>query len=374
MRCAKQYLALLFVVFLFDYGLAKEPELTLEISLEGKIVSGDVLDGNIILSSPEAFQVMKSNGKEIFKAELGPNQHLVASEDGGFYGITTYSTKASPGFLAAERFELHSADGEKLWEIENPKVSEFLISPGGELVVGMSGGEGSPESALVFYDHAGELISSTAVRFPQGISFSADGKYVLVNSAKDGLLLFDDPGELKSKLGPCERFAISADGEYVAAVSNGSLRFYHQGKPIGEPQQVGPFVREMVFSPESEFLGLIDKKNLHLFKVKTGKLLLKHTLKQAELSFVSLDLSPGGERTVTGLDLDKGSKAPPTERHTNGLVLVFHKDGSLIWHEEISYKLWSALFPRVQLSADGSRFSVTTREKIHLYQGNWSEK
>lgn len=373
MRSEKLCMVLLFVLFLFVYGLAKEPALVLEIPLEGETFSGDISDGNLILSSQKGLRVVKSDGKETFKAVLGPNQHLVASEDGGFYGITTYSKKASPGFLAAERFELHSAEGEKLWEIENPEVSEFFISEGGGLVVGMWGGEGSTESPLVFYDHAGELILSTVVSFPQGITFSSNGRYVLVNSAKDGLLLFDDSGELTSKLGPCERFAISADGEHVAAVSNDSLRFYHQGKLAGEPQQVSPFVREMAFSPESGFLGLIDKKNLYLFEVKTGKLLWKHTLEQPELSFVSLDLSPGGERTITGLDFDKGSKAPPEERHTNGLVIVFNKGASLIWQKEISYKLWGAIFPRVQFSEDGSRFSVATREKIYLYQGAWFE-
>ena len=137
----------------------------------------------------------------------------VASDDGGFYGITTYSKKASPGHLAAERFELHSANGVKLWKIENPEVSEFFISPGGRLVVGMSGGEGSGESPLAFYDHDGELISSTVVSLPQGILFSSNGKHVLVNSAKDGLLLFDDSGELKVKLAPCDWFAISSGGE-----------------------------------------------------------------------------------------------------------------------------------------------------------------
>ena len=375
MRGPGKYLVFVFLLLLFKFGLASEPELVLEMAVEGKRIGGDILDGKLILSSQEKLWVSTPEGKESFQMNLKPNQGLVASEDGKFFGITTYSKDASPGFLAAKRFELYSVDGRKLWEID-PAFggTDFYISNGAKLVVGISGGEGSPESRLVFYNHTGKLISSTKIAFPQGISFSSNGKYLLVNSAKGGLLGFDGSGDLIANFGPCERFAISSDGEYVATISAGNLKFYHQGKPIGNPTKINPLVRGMSFSPENKYLGVIDKKNLYLFEVGTGKLLWHYTLDKPELSFISMDLSGNAEKMITGVDFDKGRKVSPKERHTEGRVYIFDKDGKIIWEKQLSYKLWSAFFPRVQFSSDGKRFCIITKEKVYLFKGNGKEK
>jgi|GEM_PF-1149622 len=394
MRDLKRYLTLIFLSLLFaPAGLAFEPELVLEMQVEEKTISGNILDGKLILSSQERFRVLTSEGKESYpqdpnsdQANLKPNQGLVTSEDGEFFGIATYTKDASPGFLAAERFELFSADGKKLWEIEKPEVSDFYISDRAKLIVGISSADGSPESPLVFYNNAGDLIFDTKIRFPQGVSFSSNGKYVLVNSAKDGLLVFNDAGDLsagqltqmrstgKANFGTCEQSTISSDGEYIATVSNGELKFYHQSKSIGNPLKINPLVRGMSFSPENEYLGVFDKKNLYLFEVKTGKLLWRYALEQPELSFISVDVSDDAEKIIAGMDFDKGRKFPPEERHTKGLVYLFDKDGKIIWEKQLSYKLWSAFFPRVQFSSDGKRFCIITREKIYLFKGNGKEK
>ena len=378
----KRYLTLILLSLLFaPAGFAFEPELIFEIPVEEKTISGNILDGKLILSSQETFRVLTPEGKESYPQDpnsdqrnLKPNQGLVTSEDGEFFGIATYTKDASPGLLGAKSFELYSIDGKKLWEIENPEVSDFYISNGAKLVVGISGAEGSPESQLIFYNPSGELITSTKISFPQGISFSSNGRYVLVNTAKDGLLAFNEAGDLIANLGLCEKFAISADGEDVAAVSNGELKFYHQGKPTGNPLKINSLVREMSFSPENKYLSAIDKKNLYLFEVQTGKLLWLYALDQPELSFISVDVSRAAEKIIAGIDFDKGRKSPPEERHTKGLVYLFDKNGKIIWEKQLSYKLWSALFPRVQFSSDGKRFCIITREKVYLFKGDGKEK
>jgi len=148
MRDLKRYLTLIFLSLLFaPAGLAFEPELIFEMPVEGKTVSGDILDGKLILTSRESFRVLTSEGKESYQKNLKPNQGLVTSEDGEFFGIATYSKDASPGFLAAERFELFSSEGKKLWEID-PAFggTDFYISNGAKLVVGISSADRSPES------------------------------------------------------------------------------------------------------------------------------------------------------------------------------------------------------------------------------------
>ncbi len=374
MRVPKVCLLVCLAPFLLSSSLAAGPELVSEIAIEGKTVHGDVLSGKLILSSPQDFQVLTAGGNEVYRAELGENQGLVSSEDGEFFGITTYSTKATPGLLSAEKFELYSADGNKLWEIENPGVSEFFISREAKLIVGMSGAEAAPESEIAFYDSNGDLISATKVRLAQGVSFSSDGEHILVNSAKDGLLLFDRAGRLTNRFGPGDQFAMSSDGKYVAAASEGNLKLFDVGKPARELTQSDSPVRGMSFSPDNSYLSVIEKKNLYLFQVETGKLLWRYTLEKPELSFVSLGLSLAGERTIAGVDSDNGSQVPSTERHTQGLVYVFDDSGQPIWQEGFSYRLWSAMFPLVRISPDGTRFSVTTREKVYQYEGNWSEK
>ncbi|MGB2804962.1 MAG: WD40 repeat domain-containing protein [Candidatus Zixiibacteriota bacterium] len=374
MEGLRRYLVLAFILLPFKFGFALEPELVLEMPVEGRIIGGDILDGKVVSLSREKLWVSTPEGKRSFQMSLKPNQGVVASDDGGFFGITTYSKDVPVGFLGAERFELHSADGEKLWEIEDPEVSEFYVSNGAKLTVGISANGESPESHLAFYNQAGELIFGTKVGFLQGVSFSANGKYFFASSAKDGLKSFDESGQLKDNFGTCDKFAVSPDGDYVATVLDGNLKFFHQGKPIGDPREIDPLVRAMSFSPESECLAVLDKKNLYLFEVAGGKLLWQHTLDQTELSFISVDVSPGAERIIAGIDFDKGREAQSKDRHTRGLVYIFDREGKITWQREFSYQLWSALFPRVQFSSDATRFSVMTREKVYVFATSQPEE
>lgn len=374
MEGLRRYLVLVFLLLPLKFGFALEPELVLEMPVEGRIIGGDILDGKVVSSSREKLWVSTPEGKRSFQMSLEPNRGVVASPNGNFFGITTYSKDMPTGFLAAESFELYSADGNKLWEMENPEVSEFCVSNGAKLIVGISANGESPESHLAFYNQAGELILSTKAGFLNGVSFSANGKYFLVNSAKDGLMSFDESGQLKDNFGPCDKFAVSPDGDWVATASDGRLRFFDQGKPIEVSLEISPFVRAMSFSPESEYLAVLDKKNLYLFEVAGGKLLWQHTLDQPELSFISVDVSPGAERIVAGIDFDKGREAQSKDRHTRGLVYIFDREGKITWQREFSYELWSAFFPRVQFSSDGSRFSVVTREKVYVFNMSRSEK
>lgn len=371
MKTLKRCLILILLLLLFaQIGLALEPKLIFEKPVEGKIMKGSVSDGNLILSSPQGFQILTSDGKQSYQASLKPNQGLVTSPDGNCFGIITYSKSASPGFLAAENFVLYSANGTKLGEIKNPEVSDFYVPNPANLIVGISGGEGGAKSRLVFYDRAGNPIKSLEIGFLEGVSFSSNGKSVFVNSGKDGLSAFDDSGALKANFGLCEKFATSQDGEYVATNSDGNLQIYHQGKPVGNPLNVNPLIREMCFSPDNKYISVIDKKNLFLFEVQTGNLLWQYSLDKPELSFISVDISPNAEKIIAGIDYDKGRKIAPEERHTTGFVYLFDKDGKITWQKEISYKLWGAVFPKVQFSADGANFSVITREKIYLFKGN----
>jgi hypothetical protein len=365
---------LVFTLFLFEFGLAFEAKLVSEIPLEGRSVGGDILDGRLISSSHQSLSVLDSEGKEAFHLELKPNQGVTSSDDGLFFGITTYSTKASPGFLAAESFELFAAEGSKLWEVEDPEVSSFHISDGARLVVGLSGGEGVSNSWLVFYNGKGEEINRTEVSYPQAISFSSNGRYVFVNSATDGLLAFHDSGGSKFNLGPCEQFTVSSDGEHIAVVGEGNLKLFHQGKLKDDVLKISPLVRGMRFSPENAYLAVIDKKSLSLLETDTGKLLWQQHLNQSGRSFISLDVSADAEMIIAGIDIDKGREVPQNERHTRGWVLIFDKDGEIIWEKQFSYQLWSIFFPKVSFSSDGERFSVVTREKVYLFEVEQAEK
>lgn len=374
MRSPGKCLIFVFLLLLFKFALAWEPELVLEMPVEGKRTGGDILDGKLILSSQEKLWVATPQGKEAFYMDLKPNQGVVASADGGFFGIITLSPKASPGFLAAEKFELYFSEGKKLWEIEKPNASDFYVSPGGRLIAGLSSSEGSSKSRLVFYGQTGNLTGSAKIEVPQEFSFSPNGEYLLVNTVKDGLLAFSDSGVLAAEFGLCQKFAVSRDGMYVATVSDGNLRLFALGKPVGNSVEIDPLVRGMSFSPEDAYLCVFDKTNLYLFEVPKGKLVWQYTMDQPGLSFISADVSSDAVRVIAGIDLDKGSEVPYEERHTKGLVYVFDRDGKIAWERELLYRLWGSLFPRVRFSADGSRFSVVTREKIYLFDVTQPEK
>ena len=84
-------------------------------------------------------------------------------------------------------------------------------------------------------------------------------------------MLFDQAGRLTNRFEACDRFAISADGENVATISGRNLKLYTAGKLAGDLKEIAPFSRGMAFSPESKYLGVVDKKKLYLIEESNGK-------------------------------------------------------------------------------------------------------
>ena len=370
MKDILRYFALiLFLVLIGQVEVkALEPALVLEKSIKEKSVNPNFVDGKIIISSREGLGALTQEGKEFFKLKLKENQDVITSENGEYFGITTYSPKGSPGSLKAGKFVLHSADGKVLWQIENSRSSAFFIANNGKLVGGILSLEGKRESELIFYNENGDSVFSTRINFFQGLSFSPNGGFVFIRSGTDGLLVFDQKGELKGNYKTCEEFAASPDGDRVACVSNGKLNFYRQGKLISVGKRENILARGMALSPDNRYVSLIDKKTLCLFDFETGEVLWQYNLDQPELSFISIDMSRNADMIIAGVDFDKGRNVTPEERHTKGYVYLFDKEGNLNWEKDLSYKLWNAFIPGVKFSLDGSIFSVTTRESIYLFK------
>lgn len=377
MRIPKCWLALILLcLFSVKAASALEPSLILEKPLEGKRALGNVADGDLVLSSSAGISVLTPQGKEISQLALKSNQGTVSSGDGKFLGITTFSENSPSGFLGADKFDLYSADGTKLWEISRPPVADFYVSNRANWIVGVASGGDGPQSGLVFYDHAGDSVSSVKIGFLQGIFFSQDGKRIFVNSAKEGLVAFGSNkdstiGSLeKTSYGPCDNFAASSSGENVVTFSQGGFDFFYRGNQTGSYTKPDILVRKMALSPDGKYLGFIDKKSLSLLETNTGKLLWQYILDKPELSFVSLDVNGNASQIMVGVDFDKGKKENPEDRHTNGFVYLLDKSGKSVWTKEFTYKLWGANFPKVQFSADGTSFSVLTREKAYLFKNS----
>ncbi len=364
---------ILLSLFSVNFAWALDPALILEKPVEGKRVMGNFADGDLVLSSSAGISILTSQGKEISQSALKSNQGLVSSGDGKFFGITTFSENTPSGFLGADKFELYSADGAKLWEISRPPVADFYVSNRANWIVGVGSGGDSPQSGLIFYNHSGDSVSSIKTGFLQGIFFSPDGNVIFVNSAKEGLVAFGsniDPATGspdKTSYGPCDNFAASSSGENVVTFSQGSFNFYTRGKKTGSYSKPDIMVRKMALSPDGKYLTFLDKKSLSLLETNTGKLLWQHILDKPELSFVSLDVAGNASQIILGVDFDKGKNEDPENRHTNGFVYLLDNSGKTVWTKEFSYKLWGANFPKVQFSSDGTKFSVITREKIYLF-------
>jgi outer membrane protein assembly factor BamB len=365
----KYFVLILFLVLSGQVQVkALEPALILEKSITEKSVNPNFVNGKISLSSRKQLSTLTQAGKEFFKLKLKENQEVVTSGNGEYFGITTYSTKGPLGFLKCEKFALHSAEGRMLWQIESPKSSAFFIANNGKLVVGVSSFEGKKESELIFYNENGDSVFSTKVNFFQGLTFSPDGGSVFVHSGTNGLLVFDEKGNLKGDYETCEEFAASLDGDWVACVSDGKLNFYHQEKLLSGGKGENILARGIALSPDGGYTSVIDKKNLYLFDFNTGGLLWQHTLTPPELSFISIDMTRNAEIIIAGVDFDKGRGVPSQGRHTQGYVYLFDKEGNLTWEKEFSYKLWNTFVPEVKFSLNGSVFSVKTREKIYLFK------
>jgi hypothetical protein len=186
-----------------------------------------------------------------------------------------------------------------------------------------------------------------------------------VNDGKRGLQVFRLNGEILHQPGPCNWFAVSSDGQYIAMTTDSEMILLKAGLEKERIPLHSPFIRQVQFSLDGTLLGYIDNKGLYLYNTMNAKNVFEYHETENGLELVSFDIAADNSACIIGLSEDKGRGAP--DRHERGFIYLFDMNGDLRWKEEVRFTKWNAHVPKVVFTASDI-FKVTTVDDIYEYQ------
>lgn len=299
---------------------------------------------------------------ESIKCSLPLTERIFLSPGGNVYASISYDGEQE--MLNAERLTLYAVDGTALWSItDHPANDVYPLDSGGAVAV--SRNVNVRDNQVYFFSEDGKLLRQLPLPAPGEVKASSSSDRILINSAIEGAILFDSQGNELAKLGPAYRTSISRDGRWAAILHGPKMSIYHEGKLAYDAELGGEIVRGATFSVGSQYLAAFTDHALDLLENPGGRVLLQRQLDlQGELSFTSVDLTGDASCIAVGIERDLGESVKGPDRHPEGQIRLYDKDGSVCYQKNLTYTRWNTTTPRVNLSPDGRQLLVLTRDEV----------
>ena len=163
--------------------------------------------GLIIEQETSAEYVAQSGIRGVNLPDINANQRLIFSDRGNF--IARLSFIGSGDYIELSLIEVFRANGELLYRIEKPGLSEALISNTGRLIGLKRNLNIAASSELSFFDDKGSVIRKMNFPILDQVKISKNGEGVGAVSGENGLSIFNLEGEELVRPGHCQWFDLS---------------------------------------------------------------------------------------------------------------------------------------------------------------------
>lgn len=294
--------------------------------------------------------------------ELSPSQRIFLSAGGTKYASIAY--EGAGELPQAAQVAVYTSAGQALWNVSNHPLNDVILLDTGGLV-GVQRNINVLDNAVYFFGSGGKLLAEVSLPALGEVLAAPSGDRILANSGTRGTLLFDNTGTVLSEMEPAYRMTFSQDGRWTAILYGPKLKVYHEGVATYVGSLGGEIVRGAQFSPENSFIVAFTDHALFLLKNPGGEVLLQRQLEaNGELSYTSADVIRQGALIAVGIERDLGSGVKGPERHPDGQVLIYRKNGDVCYRMPVTYTRWNTTTPRVQFSDDGARLLVLTRDEV----------
>jgi len=301
--------------------------------------------------------------KLVKTAPVDKDAKKISSENDQYRAVIEYD-HGNFEYVPVKRFKLQNQEGRVMFELVNQAHTLFDVANSG-VVVGLDfDGPVSGQAVLNFYSPTGSRLATAQIGFLGERGFCRDGSVYAVNDGHAGLRVFTAQGKELYNLGRGNWFALAGNGRRVALAQDAAILLFDDGKPAGEIALAAPFLRQMKLSDDGSVLAFADRKDIHLYRVAEAKRLFSYHEANAQLNFISLDISRDNKMVIAGIAEDKGRGAP--DRNTRGFIYLFDGRGKIKSRQEIKYANWSAFIPDVSFSANQS-IKVKTVDEVHEY-------
>jgi hypothetical protein len=349
------------LVFLVAASWAEAPWEILARSEGGLETAALSAAGDVLIQEQLRFNRLNSAGEAAVQ-DLSVSERVFLSPNAGTYAIISY--EGSPEQPEAASLTLKRTDGSTLWNLQHQFLNDIYPSDFGAAVA-VARNNSVLDNRIYFCSIAGKLVKEITLPAVGEVSFSSSGDRVLINSGVEGLLLFDDRGNRLVELGSAHGFKISPDGRWTAVLYGPKLTLFHNGRPsyVGEPS--GEILRGVAFSKDNAHLAVFSSHALVVLENPAGTVVMqKHLEVDGQFSFTSVDLALEAGCIAAGLERDLGSSVQGPERHPDGMIRLYNRDGSACYEKTVDYRHWNITTPRVSFSPDGKRLVVLTRDEI----------
>jgi len=322
--------------------------------------------GDVCILERVRFTHLNPATSERVLRELPMAERVFLSPGGNIYASIIY--EGQKDMANASQLIIYSVDGRKMWSIyHHPANDVYPLDSGGAIAVirNINAPIGGVESNVFFFSPNGELLKQVSIPAPGEVKASPSSDRILINSGIEGAILFDSAGEELARLGSVYRMSLSQDGRWVAILYGPKMSLYHEGQPIYVGELGGEIVRGASFAPDNRLVAAFTDHAFFLLKNPGGQVILQRRLDlDGEFSYTSIDLTLNASCIAVGVERDLGSNIKGPERHPEGKVLLYNRDGRVCYQMSESYSRWNTTTPRVRFSPSGDQLMVLTRDEV----------
>ncbi len=320
------------------------------------------VSGDILILEQAKFTRLFSPQLNANSRDLPWSQRVSLSPGGRVYALITYEGVKEE--LNAAELTLYTAADVPIWSLSHHELNDIYPLDDGAAVA-VRRNINIPENTLYFFSAGGEILRRFELPAVREIWTSPSADRILVNSGRDGAILYSASGEELLRCGSAYRASFSRDGRWLAVLYGNKVTIFHDARATYTGEMGGEIVRGVSFAPDNSCFVAFTDHALYLLKNPGGEVLRQHVMDvDSQLSFTSADVSREGAYIAAGIERDLGESVIGPERHPDGMVVIYRGDGVECCRRAVSYSRWNTTTPRVVFSHDGSQILALTRDEI----------
>jgi len=296
-----------------------------------------------------------------YREGQNPGERVVTSPDGSRTGRVSYGEGEAGRVLT--RFVAEGPEGGAVeLSVEGP--ARFLLSDDGSTIAAVAQDIHAPgDGRVVLFDGGGERLGELEQPRLRQAALAADGSRLVVNTGSDGVLVLDRRGEVLHRLPRASDVKVSPDGAWVALLGGNATTLYQAGE---EAARISTEVtaRDAAFDAAGEHVAVADRGSLRLVETATGRVLFERPAPRG-WEYRSVDVGPAG--VLAGLLKLERRRSRKGSGRALAEVVLLDRNGDVSWRTELTPDAWNRSTPEVHFFEGGAQAAVVTRNAVYRF-------
>ncbi|MBS4016154.1 MAG: hypothetical protein KGZ86_06975 [Candidatus Latescibacteria bacterium] len=198
-----------------------------------------------------------------------------------------------------------------------------------------------------FYLEQGQILKELIVPDFYGYKTAPEGQYLYVLNS-DGINVYNGEGQRVSLIRDKGMFAVSSNDQYLICASDDNIRLYEQGKLLFQIRVISPAIRQLVFSGDNQYLGVMMRNHFSLIGLDD-----RQKLWTKEFTEPLIFCKFSNDKIILALE---------SRPSLNGKIYVLSLNGQIIQEENFQYQQYDEQIGDIQILPDGIKAKTHLRE------------